>query len=202
MRGDELLSELRTRRLLAIVRDSDPERALATVRALDQAGVRLIEVSLTGTDAPAVLEKARRVLGDGRLGAGTVCSVEDVRRAVGAGAEFVVTPGLSRALDECYRLGVPVLAGAQTPTEVIAARAAGVTAVKVFPASGPAQLRALRGPFPDVPFIPVGGVDVAAMREYLAAGALAVGVGGPLTDGGAEGLEARAAEFLAAAEAA
>ncbi|WP_275295412.1 bifunctional 4-hydroxy-2-oxoglutarate aldolase/2-dehydro-3-deoxy-phosphogluconate aldolase [Amycolatopsis sp. La24] len=199
MHGDELLSELRARRLLAIVRDPDPGRALATVRTLAEAGVRLIEVSLTGADALAVVEKAGEI-GNLRLGVGTVCSVADVRDAVAAGAEFVVTPGFSDALDECRRLGVPVLAGALTPSEVIAARDAGATAVKLFPAGGPAQLRALRDPFPDVPFVPVGGVDVAAAREYLAAGALAVGVGGPLTR--AAGLAAKAAEFRAVAEAA
>lgn len=116
----------------------------------------------------------------------------------------MVTPGLGTGVDEAVRQGVPVLAGVITPTEVMAADAAGVAALKLFPGSvgGPVYLRALRAPFPDLPFVPVGGVDSAAAAEYLSSGAVAVGIGSPLIGDAADGgdldaLRRRAAEFLA-----
>ncbi|RMI41946.1 bifunctional 4-hydroxy-2-oxoglutarate aldolase/2-dehydro-3-deoxy-phosphogluconate aldolase [Streptomyces triticirhizae] len=186
-----LLELLRAKRLLAIVRGSDREASLRAVLALVEEGVSLVEVSLTGRDALDVIASARAELGpDAPLGAGTVLTADDARAAREAGADFVVTPGLGAGLDEAHRLGLPTLAGALTPSEIIAARASGATAIKVFPADamgGPRYLRALRGPFPDVPLIPVGGVNAEAARTYLAEGTLAIGVGSPLLGDAAHG---------------
>ncbi len=196
---------LRARRLIAIVRGSDPDASFRTVMTLAESGVPLIEVSLSGADALGVLRRARAELGaDAWLGAGTVLTAEDARAAADAGANLIVTPGLGAGVDEAVRRGLPVLGGVLTPTDVIAAQATGVTALKVFPASamgGPAYLKALRGPFPRTPFVPVGGVDAAAAEAYLALGAVAVGVGSPLIGDAADGgdldaLRARAAEFV------
>src|SRR5262249_8276843 len=136
-----------------------------------------------------VIEQARGELGpDADLGAGTVLTAADAARAEGAGASFLVTPGLGAdLLASAPRL--PVLAGALTPSEVIAARAYGGTAVRLFPASlgGPGYLKALIGPFPSVPFVPVGGVDAEAAAAYFAVGAVAVGVGSPLIGDAARG---------------
>ncbi|MEV0317783.1 bifunctional 4-hydroxy-2-oxoglutarate aldolase/2-dehydro-3-deoxy-phosphogluconate aldolase [Streptomyces sp. NPDC050658] len=199
---------LRDRRLVAIVRGTDAEASFRTVMALVESGVPLVEVSLSGTDALGVIRRARAELGDDAwLGAGTVLTADDARRAADAGANLVVTPGLGAGVDEAVRRGLPVAAGVLTPTDVIAAGVAGATALKIFPASamgGPAYLKALRAPFPDVPFVPVGGVDAAAAAEYLALGAVAVGVGSPLIGDAADGgdlgaLRKRAAEFTAVA---
>ncbi|MBZ4016395.1 bifunctional 4-hydroxy-2-oxoglutarate aldolase/2-dehydro-3-deoxy-phosphogluconate aldolase [Streptomyces purpurogeneiscleroticus] len=195
---------LRAGRLVAIIRGKDPEASFRTVMALTEEGVRLVEVSLSGTDALGVIRRARQELGpDAWLGAGTVTTAEDVERAAEAGANLAVTPGLGAGVDACVRRELPVVAGVLTPTEVIAARAAGATALKLFPASlgGPAYLKALRAPFPELPFVPVGGVDAAAARAYLAAGAVAVGVGSPLIGDAADGgdlsaLRRRTADFL------
>lgn len=196
---------LRAERLVAIVRGSDPDASFRTVMTLAEAGVPLVEVSLSGADALGVLRRARAELGPGAwLGAGTVLTAQDARLAADAGANLIVTPGLGAGSEEAARLGLPVLGGVLTPTDVIAAEAAGVTALKIFPASamgGPAYLKALRGPFPRTPFVPVGGVDAAAAEAYLKLGAVAVGVGSPLVgdaaDGGdLAGLRARAAEFV------
>jgi 2-dehydro-3-deoxyphosphogluconate aldolase/(4S)-4-hydroxy-2-oxoglutarate aldolase len=161
------------------------------VLALAEEGITLVEVSLTGTDALCVLSRARAELGPAApLGAGTVLTAEDARRAQECGADFAVTPGLGEGFDEARRIGLPVLAGALTPTEVAAAVRLGADAVKLFPAGpvgGPGYLRALRGPFPGVPFVPVGGVDAQAARDHLAAGAVAVGVGSPLVGDAADG---------------
>ncbi|WP_405594010.1 bifunctional 4-hydroxy-2-oxoglutarate aldolase/2-dehydro-3-deoxy-phosphogluconate aldolase [Streptomyces sp. NBC_01092] len=187
----DLTAALATHRLVAIVRGDDADAALRTVRALAEEGVELIEVSLSGKDALTVIERARHALGPERpLGAGTVLTAEDARAAHRAGADFAVTPGLGDGVVTAQELGMPVLAGVLTPTEIIAARALRVAALKIFPAAqsgGAAYLKALRGPFPDTPFVPVGGIDEAAARACLAAGALAVGVGSPLVGDAADG---------------
>ncbi|MFI6369554.1 bifunctional 4-hydroxy-2-oxoglutarate aldolase/2-dehydro-3-deoxy-phosphogluconate aldolase [Streptomyces sp. NPDC050546] len=200
-----LVESLRRQRLLAIVRGKDPVAALRTVHALVEEGIPAVEISLTTADALAVIRQARAALGpDALLGAGTVRSATDAARAVDAGASYLVTPAL---VDGLAPYGVPVLMGALTPTEIEAALARGADAIKLFPGSlgGPGYLRALRDPFPEVPFVPVGGVDAQAARDYLARGALAVGVGSPLVGDAADGgdldqLRARAAEFRKVAE--
>ncbi|ARH91028.1 MULTISPECIES: bifunctional 4-hydroxy-2-oxoglutarate aldolase/2-dehydro-3-deoxy-phosphogluconate aldolase [Streptomyces] len=196
---------LRTERLVAIIRGRDAEASFRTVMALAEAGLPLIEVSLSGKDALKVIRRARAELGDAAwLGAGTVLTGDDARRAAEAGANLIVTPGLGAGLEESVRQGLPTLAGVMTPSEVIAAEALGVSALKLFPASagGPGYLEALRGPFPELPFVPVGGVDAGLAQAYFEAGAVAVGVGSPLVgdaaDGGdLDGLRKRAAEFRA-----
>ncbi|MFB7619972.1 bifunctional 4-hydroxy-2-oxoglutarate aldolase/2-dehydro-3-deoxy-phosphogluconate aldolase [Kitasatospora sp. NPDC056181] len=209
MHPDDLLAALRGRRILAIVRGNDPDAALDAVLALFASGIDLVEVSLTTAGALGVLERARTALGPyAVLGAGTLVTAADARAAARAGAAFAVTPGLTEAVGEAQSLGMPVLAGAVTPTEIASAWSEGATAVKLFPGSlgGPGYLRALRDPFPDIPFVPVGGVDAGIARDFLAAGALAVGVGGPLvgtaasTGGDTAGLPARAAAFRSLAE--
>ncbi|MFI0155214.1 bifunctional 4-hydroxy-2-oxoglutarate aldolase/2-dehydro-3-deoxy-phosphogluconate aldolase [Streptomyces lydicus] len=196
---------LRTERLVAIIRGRDAEASFRTVMALAEAGLPLIEVSLSGKDALKVIRRARAELGDAAwLGAGTVLTGDDARRAAEAGANLIVTPGLGAGLEESVRQGLPTLAGVMTASEVIAAEALGVSALKLFPASagGPGYLEALRGPFPELPFVPVGGVDAGLAQAYFEAGAVAVGVGSPLVgdaaDGGdLDGLRKRAAEFRA-----
>ncbi|MDT0270229.1 bifunctional 4-hydroxy-2-oxoglutarate aldolase/2-dehydro-3-deoxy-phosphogluconate aldolase [Streptomyces sp. DSM 44915] len=207
MKHEPFLARLRRDRLAAIVRGRDAGAALRTVLALAEEGVGLVEVSLTTADACRVIAEVRREVGDDALiGAGTVVTADDLARARDAGASWIVTPALGTGVTAAVEAELPVLAGALTPTECVAAMAAGATAVKLFPAGpagGPAYLRALRDPFPELPVVPVGGVDAAAAEQYLAAGALAVGVGGPLVGDAAHGgdltrLRARARAFTAA----
>lgn len=187
----QLLESLRAGRLLAIVRGGEADSVLRTVLVLAEEGIELIEISLTSRGALDVLSRARAELGPGApLGAGTVLTAGDARRARDSGADFAVTPGLGEGFEEARRIGLPVLAGALTPTEITSATGLGADAVKLFPAGplgGPGYLQALRGPFPEVPFVPVGGVDAQAARAYLAAGAVAVGVGSPLIGDAAGG---------------
>ncbi|MGW2934469.1 bifunctional 4-hydroxy-2-oxoglutarate aldolase/2-dehydro-3-deoxy-phosphogluconate aldolase [Streptomyces sp. NPDC001156] len=200
-----LLAALRDHRLLAIVRGSDPDAALTAVLTLAEEGVTLIEVSLSGRDALDVIARARAELGPGAtLGAGTVLSSDDARAAQKAGAAFLVTPAVSDGIATGRELGLPVLAGVMTPTEILEARRLGAEALKLFPAGsagGPGYLKDLRAPFPDLPFVPVGGVDAAAAADYLREGATAVGVGSPLVGDAAAGgdltaLRERARAFL------
>ncbi len=203
----DLTTALRFHRLVAVVRGDDPQGTLDTVTTLVEEGVGLVEVSLTGRDALDVLAQARRALGpDAPLGAGTVLTADDAHSVRRAGVDFVVTPALCEGATVANSLGLAVLAGAMTPSEIVSAMRQGADAVKVFPAAqtgGPAYLRVLRGPFPDVPLVPMGGVDTAGAREYLADGATAVGVGSPLVGDAADGgsldaLRERARAFLTA----
>ncbi|MDH6493852.1 MULTISPECIES: bifunctional 4-hydroxy-2-oxoglutarate aldolase/2-dehydro-3-deoxy-phosphogluconate aldolase [unclassified Streptomyces] len=205
----DLRAALADRRLVAIVRGGDPDAALRTVLALAEEGIDLIEVSLSSVDALAVIARSAAELGPHRpIGAGTVLTADDARAAQDAGAAFAVTPGLGAGADTARELGLPVLAGVMTPTEVITAQAQGADALKLFPAAhagGPAYLTALRAPFPDAAFVPVGGVDLEAARAYLTAGATAVGVGSPLVADAADGgslsaLRRRARAFRNAVE--
>ncbi|MEV5664154.1 bifunctional 4-hydroxy-2-oxoglutarate aldolase/2-dehydro-3-deoxy-phosphogluconate aldolase [Streptomyces flaveolus] len=196
---------LRRTRLAAIVRGSDADAALRTVLTLLDEGVALVEVSLNTADALGVIRRAVAEAGpSAHIGAGTVLTEDDVARAREAGARWIVTPALTESVAASVRVGLPVLAGALTPTEAVAGRRAGADAVKLFPASigGPAYLKALRDPFPDLPFVPVGGVDLTSAEQYLAHGAVAVGVGSPLVGDAAHGgdpdaLRARARRFVA-----
>ncbi len=200
----DFLARLQRERLLAIVRGNNPDAALAASLTLFASGIRFLEVSLVTTDSLAIIAELARLAPSGCVvGAGTVLTVEDVHRSAAAGATFMVTPAVTEAVAESALLGLPVCAGALTPTEVVAARRAGATVVKLFPGSfgGPAYLKALRDPLPDVPFVPVGGVDAERAAEYFAAGAIAVGIGSPLLGDAAQGgaldaLRARAATFL------
>lgn len=198
---------LREHRLVAIVRGPDPDAAVQTVLTLFDAGVQLVEVSLTTADADAVLSRARKELGaDALLGCGTVVTAADAERAAAAGAAFVVTPALGPGIAASRALGLPVIGGAFTPSEMVEAMARGAEAVKLFPASlaGPGYVRALRDPFPDLSIVPVGGIDAAAASAYIEAGAAAVGVGSPLVGdavsgpGSQDDLRARARQFLEA----
>jgi 2-dehydro-3-deoxyphosphogluconate aldolase/(4S)-4-hydroxy-2-oxoglutarate aldolase len=195
-----LIEALRAHRLMAIIRGDDPVTCERIAAVLVDNGISVLEVSLTSTDALKVIERVAAAVGpDVHVGAGTVLTADDARRARDSGATFTVTPALGEGVRASVELGLPVLAGALTPTEVLAAHRAGATAVKVFPASslGPGHVAALRAPFPDIPLVPVGGIGVDDVARYLDAGAVAVGVGAPLTGGDPTGLAARVRSFLA-----
>jgi 2-dehydro-3-deoxyphosphogluconate aldolase/(4S)-4-hydroxy-2-oxoglutarate aldolase len=205
----DLLAELRHRKVLAIIRTDDPDRALECVHTLVDAGITALEISLTTPGGVDAIAKARAEYDASILiGAGTVVTPAQADAVAAAGAGFAVTPAITRGAHRSVELGLPVLCGALTPTEVVAALDLGATAVKIFPAKvyGPGYLRELRAPLPDAPLIAVGGVDAQSAPEYLAAGALAVGVASPLlgdaaTGGSQSALAERAKNFLAAVDA-
>ncbi len=184
MAGFDLRSALHQRHLVAIVRGRDATASIASLHTLAEEGVALAEVSLSASEPWRVIESARAELGGGdlSLGVGTVLTADDTRRAASLGADFIVTPAATEGADEARRLGLPLLAGAHSPSEVLAAHLAGAAAVKLFPASlgGPAYLTALRDPFPQIGLVPVGGVAIESVGDYLRAGAVAVGLGSPL----------------------
>ncbi len=192
-----------TGRVIAIGRNLYPERALRTGEVLAATGVPAFEVTLQGTGALDAIRALRETLGDRLVvGAGTVLDVEGAEAAVEAGATFLVMPVTDPAVVTwAVERGVPVFPGALSPTEVLTAWRAGASAVKLFPASvgGPALLRELRGPFPDIPLMPTGGISADNARSLVDAGAVAVGVGSWLTGAPDDAsLRARATALMAA----
>lgn len=188
---DEFLALVSSERIMPIIRSDDRGKAVMIGRTLIEVGYRVLEVSLTTADALGVITELNEQ-GSAQVGAGTVLTAGDAMAARAAGATFIVTPAVTASIAAAAEVGLPVLAGALTPTEILSARDAGASAVKVFPAElgGPAYLGALRAPFPDIPLIPVGGVTLATGREYLDHGAIAVGVGSPLTGRTSHSLDA------------
>jgi len=179
------VTRLREVGIIPIIRASSADAAVAVVEALLQAGLPVAEITMTVPNAiDAIGAVAKRFPGKVLVGAGTVTDAETARRAVDAGAEFIVTPCLvpevREVIEAAHRADVAVLPGALTPTEVFEAFRLGGDMVKVFPAQsvgGAAYLRALRGPFPDIPLVPTGGVTLENLAELFQAGAAAVGVG-------------------------
>ena len=171
--------------VVAIARHLGVTAVPAIADALAEGGIRAFELTLNDPqdDALRAIQAASRHVGGGSplaIGAGTVLSVEAARRAIDAGATFLVSPHFDpEIVGWAVERGIPMLPGAATPTEVLAAWRAGAAAVKVFPASalGPSFLRELRGPFPDIPLQPTGGITVENAADYIRAGAIAVGMG-------------------------
>lgn len=192
--ADALLDLLRTHRLLAIIRSDDLAGTVAAAHTLVTAGVRVLEISLTGRDALSAIARVAAELGSqAAIGAGTVLTEQDAVHAGDAGAQFAVTPAAGPGTVAARRIRLPVVPGVLTPTEVAAAVADGAAAVKLFPASlgGPEYLTALRAPFPDIPFVPVGGIGPDEALQYLRRGAVAVGIGSPLVQDAASGGDLR-----------
>lgn len=184
---DDLIATLRQDRMAAVVRGRSVHDPGALALALAASGIRCVEFTLTLPDALEAIAAAREVEG-AVVGAGTVLTAVDAQRVIEAGARFVVSPGL--ALDivgPCREAGIPFILGASTPTEVMHATAAGSAVVKLFPAGlgGPKHLRDLRGPFPQVMFVPSGGVSVDNVRAFLDAGAVAAFAGSDLVSSAA-----------------
>jgi 2-dehydro-3-deoxyphosphogluconate aldolase/(4S)-4-hydroxy-2-oxoglutarate aldolase len=177
--GSDVLESACARRLIPVVVLEDLAAALPLARALRDGGLPVAEVTFRTAAAPAAL-RALAAEGDLLVGAGTVVRPDQVDAAVAAGARCIVTPGLSRAVvARCRELAVPVIPGVATATEVMAALDLGCELLKFFPAEtsgGVAALRALGGPFPDVRFVPTGGITAANAAGYLGLGSvLAVG---------------------------
>ena len=187
LRDGDAARTIRRHRLIAVLRRVEPQaRLLALAQGLAEAGVRAFEVTLdsaSGADDLGALRShlARRADGPFLVGAGTVLNARQLDAAARAGADFAVAPILDiELLRASLTRGLPFIPGALTPTEIATAWDAGATFVKLFPASavGPALVRELSGPLPDVAVIPTGGVDATNATAFLDAGAVAVGIGG------------------------
>jgi 2-dehydro-3-deoxyphosphogluconate aldolase/(4S)-4-hydroxy-2-oxoglutarate aldolase len=196
--------------VIPVIRAPSAEVAVAVVEAMLEGGLTVAEIAMTVPNAiDAIGEVAQRFSGEVIIGAGTVTDADLAKRSLDAGAEFIVTPCVvPEVIDVAHRADVAVLPGALTPTEIFEACRLGGDMVKVFPiqsVGGASYLRALRGPFPEIPLVPTGGVTLENIAEMFEAGAAAVGVGSELISKDAlarrdyAAIGALAGKFLAAA---
>lgn len=187
MTKQTILSTIREIGLVPVVRTASAESAFKAIEAIFEGGVLTAEITMTVPGALRALEKLADHFGDRMLlGAGTVLDPETCRACMLAGAQFFVTPALNfKTIEMAHRYSKPIMPGALTPTEVLAAWDAGADIVKIFPCDnvgGPKYIKALKGPFPQIEMIPTGGVSLTTAGDFLKAGASAVAVGGELVD--------------------
>lgn len=182
----EDLNRVLTTGIVAILRVPTSDHLANVARALFEGGIDVIEVTFTVPNALEILATVKKDLGSRvLLGMGTVLDSESARAALLAGAEFLVSPSLNLdVIRLCHRYDKVMMPGAFTPTEILTAWESGADIVKVFPSDsvGPAYLKALRGPFPQIRLIPTGGVTLETLPAFIKAGASAVGVGSSLLD--------------------
>jgi 2-dehydro-3-deoxyphosphogluconate aldolase / (4S)-4-hydroxy-2-oxoglutarate aldolase len=194
--------------LLTVLRAPDLAGVRRAVDALVEAGVLGIEITYSTPDAASVIADVKQSYGDEVLvGAGTLITRAQVAEAAETGASYLVSPGLDdEVVASMQTTSLPAMAGVLTPTEVMRGVGLGVDVMKLFPGSlgGPSYLRSLRGPFPDVPFMPTGGVSADNVGDWMAAGAIAVGAGselasvGDISSGDFVGIREKGRRFLVA----
>ncbi len=201
----DLLRRMTEAGLVAVVRAETQDQALRITEATLEGGCPAVEITFTVPGAQHVIEAlaARHRPSELILGAGTVLDPETARIAILSGATYVVSPSLNpETVRLCNRYQVPVMPGAMSIREVIEAMEAGADIIKLFPGElfGPGMMRAIKGPLPQAPLMPTGGVDLSNVGEWIKAGAVAVGVGGSLTAGARTGdyaaITRAAREFL------
>lgn len=172
--------------IVSIIRADSGEQLVDVAKALYEGGIDVIEVTFTVPGVLDIIAEVKKHLGDKiLLGAGTVLDTETARAAILAGAEFIVTPTVKPdVIQLCNRYSKAVMPGAFTPTEVLTAWEAGADIVKIFPADigGPAHLKAIHGPLPQIKLMPTGGVDLQTLSGFIKAGACAVGLGSALVE--------------------
>jgi 2-dehydro-3-deoxyphosphogluconate aldolase/(4S)-4-hydroxy-2-oxoglutarate aldolase len=189
--NDHVLNVIRATPLVAIVRLADLSAAVRISQALLEAGVTALEFTLTNPVALAVITQVKAALPDfaeGRavIGAGTVLDPAAARASIEAGAQFIIAPNTNLdTIATCRESGIPCMPGALTPTEIVTAWNAGASVVKVFPARafGPAYIKDVLAPLPQLKLMPTGGVDLDNIGQFFKNGAFAVGLGSNLVDG-------------------
>jgi 2-dehydro-3-deoxyphosphogluconate aldolase/(4S)-4-hydroxy-2-oxoglutarate aldolase len=187
---DEVIRRIEEVGIVPVVRAATVDEATRAVEAICAGGIPVVEITMTVPNAVAVIREVAKQYGTRVLiGAGTVITAEQAESCLRAGAEFLVSPGLSAPVLSIARaaekLAIP---GALTPTELMSAHDHGARLVKIFPCGnvgGPKYLKSLKAPFPKADLIPTGGVNAANAAEFIAAGAFALGVGADLIDAAA-----------------
>lgn len=180
------LNSLLSHKLMALVRMDSKDKGQELADVLVAAGIKVIEITLTTPGAEKIIEKLVKNK-ELTVGAGTVLSTKDVKKAENAGAKFIVSPDTNEdVIKASKKLGLISMPGVATASEVAIALESGADVLKLFPAStyGPSHLKALRDPFPGNLWCPTGGITLGSVDDWFAAGANLIGLGGPLTKGG------------------
>ena len=184
MKRYEQIQRILASGVFAVIRADSSEQLVEVAWALKDGGCDLIEVAMTTPNAFSVIEKTAAELGSEVIvGVGSVLDAETARGAILSGAEYIVGPTTNHeVIDMAHRYDKVVIPGAYTPTEALNAYVAGADFVKIFPASvgGPAYIKALKAPLPQIPLVPTGGVELDNVADFFRAGADAVGVGSAL----------------------
>ncbi|MFC7394965.1 bifunctional 4-hydroxy-2-oxoglutarate aldolase/2-dehydro-3-deoxy-phosphogluconate aldolase [Scopulibacillus cellulosilyticus] len=180
----DTLSKILENKIIAIIRGVDSKKILPVARALNKGGIKLVEVTLNTPHALDSIKQLNEEMGEEMaIGAGTVLDPETARQSLLAGAAFIISPSLDiDTIKMTKRYGAVSIPGAYTPTEILKAYESGADIVKVFPADsvGPAFVKGVKGPLPQIPLAPTGGVNLSNAADYIKAGACAVGIGGSL----------------------
>ena len=207
MKKDAVLAKIKAEKVIALIRADNPDGLLDCAKALADGGLTSIELTMTTPGAIRMLEKATTELPDFLFGLGTVLDAETARAGILAGAKFIVTPALRpEVITLCRRYSIPVFSGAFTPTEIVQAWEAGADAAKVFPAEffGPAYIKSVKAPLPQIELVPTGGVTPETVGEYIRVGAFATAAGSSLVEAKSlkeknwAAITARAKAFVAA----
>jgi 2-dehydro-3-deoxyphosphogluconate aldolase/(4S)-4-hydroxy-2-oxoglutarate aldolase len=181
---EEICGRIKAIGILPAIRVASAEDALFAAGEMFKYGISVVELTMTVPGAIGVISELARTTPELIVGAGTVLDLETARACVDAGAAFVTSPGMNPKIVEfTVRHHVAAIPGALTPTEVMVARDAGADLVKIFPCAqvgGPSYIKALKAPFPNVPFIASGGVDQVTASDFIRAGAVALGIRGKL----------------------
>jgi 2-dehydro-3-deoxyphosphogluconate aldolase/(4S)-4-hydroxy-2-oxoglutarate aldolase len=206
MEKKAVLERITTTGVIPVIRAQSADEAASAIAAIQKGGVSVLEITMTVPGAIELIREVARRATDALVGAGTVLDPENALACIDAGARFVVSPALNLAtIAACREAGIAVLPGALTPTEVLTAWNAGADFVKVFPANalgGPSYLKSLKAPLPQVKLVPTGGVNLQTAKDFIRAGASALGVGADLVDlqalrrGDSEVVTERARQFL------
>lgn len=174
-------ARIEERGIIPSIRVASTDDARFVAETVIQAGIPIVEITMTIPGAPDLIAELRQRFPELIVGAGTVLDIEIARQCVGAGALFLTTPGLDVPIVElALHEGILAMPGAMTPTEIMVASRTGADLIKIFPCAplgGPSYIRALKKPFPHMPLVATGGVNQHTAAEFIAAGAVAVGVG-------------------------
>lgn len=178
------LAQILQYKVVAIIRGARPEDVLTIAQALSAGGIKALEITINSPNALSVIETVAHSMGkDILVGAGTVLDAETARAAISAGAKFIISPTLDIAtIETTRRYGAVSIPGAYTATEILTAYTAGGDIIKVFPAATSQYIKDIRGPLPQIPIMPTGGVNVDNIADFQKAGAVAFGIGSALVN--------------------
>ncbi|MGF1480698.1 MAG: bifunctional 4-hydroxy-2-oxoglutarate aldolase/2-dehydro-3-deoxy-phosphogluconate aldolase [Cyanophyceae cyanobacterium] len=178
------LQLLQQYRAIAVIRSPQLQLGLALAKAVATGGIRIIEITWNSSQPGTLIKRLKTELPECTIGTGTILTVEQLHSAVDAGVQFLFSPHVNQSLIEAaVTAEVPIVPGALTPTEIISAWQAGASCVKVFPVGtvgGANYIKSLQGPLGQIPLIPTGGVTLENARQFIDAGALAVGLSSQL----------------------
>lgn len=184
MSGQAWLSQLKQHKVIAVVRAPEVSLTRQMALAVASGGIQLIEITWNSAGATELIAQLKTELPDCTIGTGTLLNLQQMQEAIAAGAQFLFTPHVdSRMIQAAVDIGVAIIPGALSPTEIVTAWSNGATCVKVFPVEavgGVSYIRSLRGPLGHIPLIPTGGVTLENAKEFLQAGAIAVGLSSQL----------------------